>query len=135
MSDPTDRRQQLALQHFAQALDRLREVVALPEDRIIRDALIKRFEFTFEAGWKAAYRWLRARGIDVNEGADEVIPQAFKHRLITDEAGWGAMRKYHNRTAHTYDEAVAVDVAAFARSTGLALLTELHQVLQARADD
>ena len=87
MSDPTDRRQQLALQHFAQALDRLREVVALPEDRIIRDALIKRFEFTFEAGWKAAYRWLRARSIDVNEGADEVIPQAFKHRLVTDEAG------------------------------------------------
>lgn len=130
-----DKRLALALQHFEQALARLQEVVALPEDLIVRDALIKRFEFTFEAGWKAAYRWLRSRGVDVDEGAFEVIPEAFKRRLIVDEAGWGAMRKYRNRTAHTYDEAVAIDVAAFARGPGLALLAELLRVLKERADE
>ena len=130
-----DQRLALALQHFEQALQRLQEVCALPEDRIVRDALIKRFEFTFEAGWKAAYRWLRARGVDVDEGAYEVIPEAFKRRLVVDAAGWGAMRKYRNRTAHTYDEAVAVDVAAFVRGQGLDLLAELLQELKARADE
>lgn len=130
-----DPRFALALAHFEQALGRLLEVVALPEDPIVRDALIKRFEFTFEAGWKAAYRWLRARGVDVDEGAYEVLPEAFKRRLVTDEAGWGAMRKYRNRTSHTYDEAVAVEVAGFARNQGLALLAELLATLKARADE
>jgi len=131
----TDRRLALALQHFEQALTRLLEVAALPETDIVRDSLIKRFEFSFEAGWKAAYRWLRARGVDVDEGAFEVLPEAYKRRLITDAAGWGEMRKHRNRTAHTYDEAVAIAVAGFARSTAAPLLAELLQVLKERADE
>lgn len=125
----------LALGHFEQAVDRLREAVALPEDDIVRDSMIKRFEFSFEAGWKAAYRWLRARGIDADESAYAVIPQAFKHRLIVDEAGWGAMRKARNQTAHTYDPQLARQVAAFARGSALGLLDDLLAVLKERADD
>lgn len=130
-----DQRFALALQHFEQALERLREVVALPEDDIVRDSIIKRFEFSFEAGWKAAYRWLRARGIDADEAAYAVIPLAFKHRLIVEEAGWGAMRKARNQTAHTYDQALARQVAAFARGSALGLLEDLLQVLKERAND
>lgn len=130
-----DQRFALALQHFEQALDRLRQVVALPEDDIVRDSMIKRFEFSFEAGWKAAYRWLRARGIDADEAAYAVIPLAFKHRLIVDETGWGAMRKARNQTAHTYDQELARQVAAFARGSALGLLEELLTVLKERADE
>ncbi|MDO9611740.1 MAG: HI0074 family nucleotidyltransferase substrate-binding subunit [Serpentinimonas sp.] len=125
----------LALQHFEQALERLRQVVALPEDDIVRDSMIKRFEFSFEAGWKAAYRWLRARGIDADEAAYAVIPLAFKQRLIVDEAGWGAMRKARNQTAHTYDPELARQVAAFTRVSALGLLTDLLKVLKERADE
>lgn len=124
-----------ALTHFAQALGRLNEVLLVPEDDIVRDSVIKRFEFSFEAGWKAAYRWMRARGMDVNEGAYEVIPAAFRHGLITDAQGWDAMRKMRNRTSHTYDHAVALLVAAFVRGDGQRLLTELRDSLQARADE
>ena len=130
-----DQRFALALKHFEQALERLREVVALPEDDIVRDSMIKRFEFSFEAGWKAAYRWLRARGIDADEAAYVVIPLAFKHRLIVDEAGWGAMRKARNQTAHTYDQDLARQVAAFARGSALVLLGDLMTVLKERADE
>ena len=130
-----DKRLELALQHFEKALATLQEVAALPEDPIVRDSLIMRFTFTFEAGWKAAYRWLRARDVDVDQGAYEVIPEAFKRRLIVDATGWGEMRKMRNRTAHTYDESVAQTVAAFARGDGLRLLTALLAVLKARADE
>jgi nucleotidyltransferase substrate binding protein (TIGR01987 family) len=130
-----DKRFTQALLHAEQACERLQEVLAMPEDDIVRDALIKRFEFSFEAGWKAAYRWLRARGVDVDEGAYEVIPAAFKRRLITDAPGWDDMRKMRNRTSHTYDLAVARLVAAFARGDGQRLLTELLNTLKARADE
>jgi nucleotidyltransferase substrate binding protein (TIGR01987 family) len=130
-----DKRLALALLHFEQALNTLREVAAMPETSVVRDSLIMRFTYSFEAGWKAAYRWLRARGVDVDEGAYEVIPEAFKRRLITDEQGWGEMRRARNRTAHTYDEAVARLVAGFARAQGLALLGDLLRVLKERADE
>ena len=124
-----------ALTAFETALKRLLEVCAVPEDAIVRDALIQRFEFSFEAGWKAAYRWLKARGIAADESAYSVIPVAFTHQLLLDAAGWSAMRAYRNKTSHTYDEAIAIDVAAFVRGQGLGLLQELANTLRARADE
>jgi nucleotidyltransferase substrate binding protein (TIGR01987 family) len=132
---PVDDRFQLALDHFAKALARLQEALAQPEDEFMRDAVIQRFEFTFEAGWKAAYRWLRARGVDVDEGAHEVIPEAFKRRLIADEAGWGQMRKFRNLTSHTYNQTTAIQVAAFVRADGVRVLGDLLDELKARADE
>ena len=76
----------LALQQFESALTRLHEVVAMSETDVVRDAMIQRFEFTFETAWKAAYRWLRARDADVSEEAFAVLPRAFANRLLTDEA-------------------------------------------------
>ena len=47
----------LALGHFEKALGRLNEVLAEPiETMVVRDSTIHRFEFTFEAAWKAMYR-------------------------------------------------------------------------------
>lgn len=124
----------LALGYFEKALGRLNEVLAEPlETMIVRDAMIQRFEFTFEAAWKAMYRWLRARGNDVDEEAASVIPEAFARRLIADEKGWGQMRKFRNKTSHTYDEAIAVEVAAFIRHEALTMFEALLKTLQERA--
>ena len=130
-----DDRLLVALNHFARANARLNEALALPEAEIVRDAVIQRFEFTFEAGWKAAYRWLRARGVDLDEDAYSVIPEAFKRRLISDEAGWGQMRKCRNLTSQTYNQTLAVEVYAFVQTTAAALLSELLAQLQARASE
>lgn len=126
-----DERFALALDHFRRALARLHEVLAQPENDFIRDAIIQRFEFTFEAGWRAMYRWLRARGLDVDEAAFSAIPEGFKQRLIFDEAGWSEMRKYRNLTSHTYNENLAIEVAAFVRGDAVRLFDALLARLQA----
>ena len=128
-----DERFTLALDHFARALSRLHEVLAVPESEIVRDATIQRFEFTFEAAWKAMYRWLRARSVDVDEDAYSTIPEAFKRRLITDERRWGEMRKYRNLTTHTYNQALAIEVAAFVRAGAAPTLSALLDALRERA--
>jgi nucleotidyltransferase substrate binding protein (TIGR01987 family) len=115
----------LSLTQFERALQRLKDVLDRPEDDVVRDAMIQRFEFTFEMAWKAMYRLLRSRGLDVNESAFEVIPLAFTHALITDAAGWGDLRKYRNLTSHTYDEKVAIEVAAFVRADSIGLFDAL----------
>lgn len=120
-----DARFLLALEQFERALARLLEVLAQPENEFIRDATVQRFEFTFEAAWRAMYRWLRARGVDVDEDAYSCIPEAFKRRLITDERGWSEMRKYRNLTSHTYNQALALEVVAFVRREAASLLQQM----------
>ena len=128
-----EERFELALQHFERALARLREALAEPENQFVRDSIIQRFEFTFETAWKAMYRWLRQRGVDADEDAYATIPEAFKRRLISDEKHWGEMRKYRNLTSHTYNESLAIEVAAFVRTDGVAMFDTLQQALRERA--
>ena len=129
----SDERFDLALAHFQKALARLHDVLAQPETEFIRDAVIQRFEFTFETAWKAMYRWLRARGVDLDEDAYSTIPEAFKRRLISDAQRWGDMRKYRNLTSHTYNEPLALEVAAFVRADAAPLLDELLATLKERS--
>jgi nucleotidyltransferase substrate binding protein (TIGR01987 family) len=123
--DAAEERFRVQRDHFERVLARLEQVLLRPEDDVVRDAMIQRFEFTFETAWKALYRLLRARGNDIDEEAYQVIPAAFARRLIIDQAGWGDMRKYRNLTSHTYDEKVAVEVAAFIRSQAVDLFRAL----------
>lgn len=130
-----DKRFALALGNFDKALTRLHEVLAMSETDIVRDALIQRFEFTFETGWQAAWWWLRARGADLPKEAFEVLPRAFANGLIADEGAWNDLRKNRNRTAHTYQEKVAIEVAAFVRTVGVRCFDDLLAALKARAGE
>lgn len=118
------------LEYFELALARLQEVLAMSETDVIRDSLIKRFEFTFEMAWKAMYRWLRAKDVEIPEEAFEVIPRAFNAGLIEDDAGWTEIRKARNKTAHTYDEKKAIEVAAFVRVEAMPRLLALLERLR-----
>ena len=132
MADP---RFTLALQQFEKALTRLHEVLAESETTIVRDALIQRFEFTFEAAWRAAYRWLRVRGVELDEEAFQVLPRAFQNRLIADDKAWTELRRMRNLTSHTYQESLAIQVAAFVRAEGVRCFDALLAELRARADE
>lgn len=123
----------VALDHFARSLARLHESLEQPEDPFMRDSVIQRFEVTFETAWKAMYRWMRARDVDVDEDAHSVVPEGFKRRLIVNEKAWSDMRKFRNLTSHTYDEAKAIAVAAFVRADGVHLFEGLLDTLRKRA--
>ena len=124
-----------ALTAFTKARARLHEVLQQDENEFMRDAVIQRFEFTFETAWKAAYRWLRDRGEPVNESAHSVLPRALANGLILDAAGWDELRLRRNQTSHTYDESLALDVSAFVRARAPALFDELLQQLRNRANE
>jgi len=113
------------VRHFGAALARLDEVLAMPESGVVRDALIKRFEFSFEMAWKCMYRWLRSHEVDVPEEAFQVIPRAFRAGLIDDDAAWTRIRRARNLTSHTYHEKTAIEVAAAVRAEAAPRFREL----------
>jgi nucleotidyltransferase substrate binding protein (TIGR01987 family) len=88
---------------FEQALVRLDEALARPEDTIVRDASIQRFEFTFEMAWKAIQRVAFSEGVECVSPRD-CFRAGFRLGLLENDARWMAMVEDRNRTVHTYDE-------------------------------
>lgn len=98
------------------ALARLGEVLAIdrPTD-IERDAAIQRFEFTFEAVWKAAQRYL-AVVEQIEAGSPDAVIRSCREVGIGDEDSAEARLRAaedRNLTSHMYNEALVE--AIFAR--------------------
>lgn len=51
---------------FQQAVRRLQEPCAQPENEFVRDLVIQRFEFCFELGWKMLRLKLLEEGVEAN---------------------------------------------------------------------
>jgi nucleotidyltransferase substrate binding protein (TIGR01987 family) len=94
---------------FEKALDRLEEALTKPDDPIVRDACIQRFEFTFEMAWKAVQSFAVAEGLECMSPRD-CLRVGFRLALIDRDAQWMAMVEDRNRTSHTYDEASATAI-------------------------
>ena len=112
------------LLNFTAANKRLREAVtAYKSDRentLYRDALIQRFEFTFELAWKTAAEVLREQGV-VPEilSPKSVFRAAFNAGYVINENVWLDILNDRNCMSHTYDEQSSARIApADSKSAG-----------------
>lgn len=122
---------EIARTQFEKALARLHEALAQNETDLVRDALIQRFEFTYELGWKCMFYWLRAQKEKVPEVVRQVIQAAFRAELIADAELWEKIKDYRDETSHTYDEKKAIEVAAFVRARAAGAFDLLEAKLKA----
>lgn len=130
MSPAAIERFELQFEYFCKALARLEEALAEDETSFVRDSIIQRFELAFEMGWKAAFRFLSDRGEKMTAKAWDVLPVAFQSGLIADVELWERMREYRNDTSHEYNEAKAIEIAAFVRARGFAAFAAMRDELQ-----
>ncbi len=100
---------------FEQAFQRLKEVLAEPENALVRDAAIKRFEFTYELSWKAIQSFLAREGISCIS-PKACFKEAYKFGLVPDSPLWKLMMEDRNLTVHTYNESVAEEIYARLRT-------------------
>ena len=102
-------RLKLKLKDAQKALTSLNEILKEPYSIIIRDATIKRFEYTFEAFWKFLKEYLKTiKGVIVTFPKDcfrEIFSAGFCNE---DEASeLLKMTDSRNETTHTYKEEIA----------------------------
>ncbi len=94
------------------ALISLEEILKEPYSVIIRDATIKRFEYTFDTFWKYFKEYLKInKGLDVRSPKDcfrEILSQG----LCDEEEAENLlnMTDSRNETVHTYKEEVAKEI-------------------------
>ena len=93
------------------AISRLEEAVVMPldEHRIIIDATIQRFEFTFELFWKTLKRFMSLEGVETKTPR-ETLKKAFQFEWIDNEEMWLSMLADRNEMSHVYDEEKAKEI-------------------------
>lgn len=116
MSAPADDiRWQQRLTNYGRALERLNDAVGLSRQRPLSDlekqGLIQAFEFTHELAWNVMKDYFIYQGHTGITGSRDAIREAFKQGLIQDGEGWMETIKSRHQVVHTYDPAVADDIA------------------------
>ena len=104
------------LERLATAHKALRSLQTLPLGEevsdIVRDAAIQRFEYSFEAVWKAAQRYLRdIEGLEI--GSPKGVARAcFQVGVLSEEEVRLALMMVDDRnlTVHTYNEGLAQQI-------------------------
>jgi len=105
-----------------------------PENDLIRMAVIKAYEFTFELSWKTLKDFLAYNGIDAKLPR-EVLKQAFATGLIRDGQLWIDMLEERNLMAYTYDDARARQAVRLIQEHYLAGLQQLHDLFSTKLED
>jgi nucleotidyltransferase substrate binding protein (TIGR01987 family) len=72
-------------------------------NRLEKEGVIQRFEYTFELSWKTMKDYLESQGVTASYPR-EVLKEAFAHALVADGDVWMEMLERRNMLAHTYDE-------------------------------
>jgi nucleotidyltransferase substrate binding protein (TIGR01987 family) len=72
----------------------------------VRDAIIKRFEYTYETAWKVIKSVLSYQGVELRH-PKEIFAEAFSSGWLINPDDWEAMIEDRNLTSHTYKERTA----------------------------
>lgn len=115
---------------YQSSLERLSETLEedITKNPIALDALIQRFEFTFELAWKLMRAVLLYRGKEINSPR-MAIKDGFKEKFFEDGDGWIKMLEDRNLTSHTYKQDLAKEIYERIKNKHSKLLKDLEESL------
>ena len=136
--EQSDIRWKQRFDNLQRAYQRLRWALEIhqqdPSDELIRMAVIKAYEFTFELSWKTLKDFLAYNGIDAKLPR-EVLKQAFTTGLVSDGQLWIDMLEERNLMAHTYDDTRARKAVHQIQERYFSGLQQLHDLLASKRQE
>ncbi len=101
----------IQLENFENATERHKAALECDplELDIAMDAVIRRFEFTFETAWKSVKLTAKAVGYDC-KSPKGCLKLAYRMGWIKDEARWLELLEARNLMPNTYDQGAAMGV-------------------------
>lgn len=97
-----------------------------PKTEFTRDAVIQRFEFTYELAWKMLKLKLEKEGI-LTQTPRNTLQEALQAGFITNGNTWSELQQKRNLTTHTYDETLAEEVYQYVHDKGIELFKKLAE--------
>jgi len=111
MSDP-DIRWMQRYRHYVHALAQLTKFIEKGElNELEKQGLIQSFEYSYELAWNTIKDYFDAQGETGIHGSRDAFRLAFKRGLILDGKTWMDMIHSRTLTVHTYNEALAEEIA------------------------
>ena len=102
------------LENYKKALLQLQNAVYIGKNRSFSEleeqGLIQAFEFTHELAWNVMKDYLYYQGNNTITGSRDATREAFHVGLIEDGDSWMEMIKSRNKTSHTYNNEIAVEI-------------------------
>ncbi|MGI8362630.1 nucleotidyltransferase substrate binding protein [Bacillus cereus] len=124
---------QYKLMNYEKAFLRLNQALLLETDNsIVIDGIIQRFEFTYELGWKLMKGYLEYEGLTEITTPRTTFQEAYMVGLISKSEKWLSMIVDRNRTSHTYDEEMALQVCQRIKNEHIHTFEELLCTMQAK---
>lgn len=120
------------LKEFRDALATLEEAVGMEKTDIVRDSVIKRFEYTHELSWKTAKLFSREQyGKDVFS-PKECFRELRRQGILSDEETELSLKMCDDRNdiIHTYKEALAEELYARITSSYAGLLRKIFERIE-----
>lgn len=127
------------LENYGRALATLQRAVAMAKQRALSEleeqGLIQAFEFTHELSWLLLKDFLVDQGVSGISGSRDAVREAVVRDLLSagSEATWMAMISSRNLTSHTYNPALAKEIATLIIDRYAPELAILQQLMQARS--
>ncbi|MDN5293239.1 MAG: hypothetical protein PWQ91_427 [Eubacteriales bacterium] len=104
------------LQNYKKALARLEEAIAEKEpNQYVYDAVVKRFEFTYELAWRVLKAYLEYAGIADLRFPREIFKEAYAKGLLPDGEVWLEMWQDRNLSSHPYSQERAIEIYSWVR--------------------
>ena len=103
----------VSLEELKNAFSRFKEALAEEKTDIVRDAVIQRYEFTFELSWKTAKKMMGSSSV----APKVVIREMANEGLISDPKVWFDLLEARNLSSHTYKEDMAEKVYEIAKNS------------------
>lgn len=123
-------------ENFQRALKNLKEIETRqpPYDTITRTGMVSLFEICFEQAWKAMKEQLEISGYSEHKiGSPRVVIKlAYQAEMIQDEALWLKALLARNNVAHSYNEAIALDIIKDSKLCFIAMFEALEAELLTR---
>ena len=104
-----------------------------PVNEYVRDAAIRRFEYTYELSWKLLKRYLNESAGITEHNIKNIFREAAKQDLIENLELWFEFHEARNLTSHTYNEKNAEEAYHLAQQFAPAaaeLIARLEQVIE-----
>ena len=129
------------LENFQRALATLQRAIDLGQTRPLSEleeqGLIQAFEFTHELSWLLLKDFLVDQGMASISGSRDAVREAVVRQLLPqgDETVWMAMIRSRNLTSHTYNPAVAREIADLIVDRYGPVFQQLADLMQQRAGE
>ncbi len=127
------------LDNYGRALGALQRAVDTAHQRPLSEleeqGLIQAFEFTHELSWLLLKDFLADQGVSGVSDSRDAVREAVVRELLSpgSEATWMAMIRSRNLTSHTYNPALAQEIAGLIVERYAPALQELQNTMQQRA--